>query len=32
MNYCSACGAPVTKKVPEGDNLPRFVCETCQAI
>ena len=32
MNYCSACGAPVTKKVPEGDNLPRFVCDTCQAI
>ena len=32
MNYCSACGAPVTKKVPAGDNLPRFVCDTCQAI
>lgn len=32
MNYCSGCGAPVTKKVPEGDNLPRFVCDTCQAI
>src|SRR5262245_2510181 len=32
MNYCSACGAQVTRKVPEGDNLPRFVCDTCQAI
>jgi len=32
MNYCSACGAPVTKKIPAGDNLPRFVCDTCQAI
>jgi ADP-ribose pyrophosphatase YjhB (NUDIX family) len=32
MNYCSACGASVTKKVPAGDNLPRFVCDTCRAI
>lgn len=32
MNFCSACGAPVSQKVPPGDNLPRFVCETCQAI
>lgn len=32
MNYCSACGKPVSKKVPEGDNLPRFVCDACQAI
>jgi len=32
MNYCSACGKPVIQKVPPGDNLPRFVCETCQAI
>ena len=32
MNYCSACGAPVTKKIPAGDNLPRFVCDTCLII
>jgi ADP-ribose pyrophosphatase YjhB (NUDIX family) len=32
MNYCSACGAPVTKKIPVGDNVPRFVCDICQAI
>jgi ADP-ribose pyrophosphatase YjhB (NUDIX family) len=32
MNYCSHCGAPVTLKVPLGDNLPRFVCAACQAI
>ena len=32
MNYCSACGQAVIQKVPPGDNLPRFVCETCQAI
>jgi ADP-ribose pyrophosphatase YjhB (NUDIX family) len=32
MNFCSACGKPVIQKVPTGDNLPRFVCETCQVI
>jgi ADP-ribose pyrophosphatase YjhB (NUDIX family) len=32
MNYCSACGKPVSKKIPSGDNLPRFVCDACQAI
>lgn len=32
MNYCSTCGKPVTKKVPPGDNMPRFVCDVCQAI
>ncbi|MBM4124586.1 MAG: NUDIX hydrolase [Nitrospira sp.] len=32
MNFCSHCGNPVGLKVPPGDNLPRFVCDTCQAI
>jgi ADP-ribose pyrophosphatase YjhB (NUDIX family) len=32
MNYCNQCGAPVSLKVPEGDNLPRFVCGSCQSI
>ena len=32
MNYCSECGNSVSKKIPSGDNLPRFVCESCQAI
>ena len=32
MNYCSACGAPLVTKIPEGDTLPRFVCERCHAI
>src|SRR5207245_8606986 len=32
MNFCSNCGAPVSRKVPPGDNLPRFVCDACQAI
>ena len=32
MNYCSDCGKPVSKKVPTGDHLPRYVCGSCQAI
>lgn len=32
MNFCSHCGAPVSLKIPAGDNLPRHVCERCSAI
>jgi len=32
MNYCSACGTSVTKKIPAGDNRLRFVCDSCQTI
>ncbi|MGI9346347.1 MAG: NUDIX hydrolase [Gammaproteobacteria bacterium] len=32
MNYCSACGARVVRKVPPGDNLERFCCPECHAI
>ena len=32
MNYCPHCGAPVTMKIPEADDRPRFVCEACSAI
>jgi len=32
MNYCSSCGAPVTVRVPDGDNRPRHVCDTCGVI
>ncbi len=33
MNFCSHCGsAQLAHKVPEGDNLPRFVCENCHII
>ncbi|MGH6635128.1 MAG: NUDIX hydrolase [Gammaproteobacteria bacterium] len=32
MNYCSNCGETVVKKVPAGDNQPRFVCQCCQTI
>jgi len=32
MNFCSNCGARVQKRVPEGDHLPRYICESCGAI
>ncbi len=32
MKYCSECGQPVEQRVPEGDNLPRFVCTACRTI
>lgn len=32
MKFCSNCGAPVTLKVPPGDNLPRHVCDACDTI
>lgn len=32
MNFCSNCGATVEFKIPEGDNLPRFVCDRCGVI
>ena len=32
MNFCSHCGQPVSLKVPEGDNRPRYVCTGCGRI
>jgi ADP-ribose pyrophosphatase YjhB (NUDIX family) len=32
LNYCSACGAPVSQRVPPGDTLARDVCDSCGAI
>ena len=32
MNYCPQCAAPVEKRIPEGDHLPRFVCTACGTI
>lgn len=32
MKFCSECGAGLSKKIPPGDNLPRFVCDTCLAV
>ena len=32
MKFCSECGKPVVFRIPEGDNLPRYLCEHCQTI
>ena len=32
MNFCSSCGNTVIKKIPEGDNRERHVCEFCVTI
>ena len=32
MKFCSECGAGLSKRIPPGDNLPRFVCDTCQVV
>ncbi|MCP5424560.1 MAG: NUDIX hydrolase [Gammaproteobacteria bacterium] len=32
MKFCSQCGAPVTLRIPPGDNLPRHVCATCGSV
>jgi len=32
MNYCSNCGATVTRCVPEGDTALRDVCNQCGTI
>lgn len=32
MKFCSECGAALSVRIPEGDNLPRHVCDACQTI
>jgi ADP-ribose pyrophosphatase YjhB (NUDIX family) len=32
MKFCSDCGSPVSRRIPAGDLLSRFVCDTCQTI
>lgn len=32
MNFCSACGAATTSKIPNGDNRLRAVCTACGTI
>lgn len=32
MKFCSTCGEAVSKKIPEGDNKPRYVCDACDTI
>ena len=32
MKFCPRCAQPVVRKIPEGDHLIRFVCETCNLV
>jgi ADP-ribose pyrophosphatase YjhB (NUDIX family) len=32
MNFCSNCGAKVDFRVPQGDDRPRFTCDTCHTV
>lgn len=32
VNFCSQCAAPVTLRVPPGDDRPRHVCDACGTI
>ncbi len=32
MKYCSHCGEPLAFRVPDGDNLPRHLCDACGTI
>jgi len=33
MKFCSVCGSPdIALRVPDGDNLPRYVCGNCGTI
>ena len=32
MKFCSNCAAPVARRVPPGDSMPRWVCDQCGVI
>ena len=32
MKYCSNCGDSVEHRIPEGDDRPRFICDSCNII
>ena len=32
MKFCNQCGGPVQLRIPQGDNLPRHVCDACGAV
>ena len=32
MNFCPNCAAPLERRIPDGDHLPRFVCVACGTI
>jgi len=32
LKYCANCAAPLVHRVPPGDNLPRYLCDSCGEI
>lgn len=32
MKYCSACGNPISMRVPAGDDRRRYICDACETI
>lgn len=32
MKYCNQCGSTLTWRIPEGEDRPRFVCDSCHTI
>jgi ADP-ribose pyrophosphatase YjhB (NUDIX family) len=32
MNFCSQCGNGLSRRIPDGDTLPRWMCDRCGAI
>jgi ADP-ribose pyrophosphatase YjhB (NUDIX family) len=32
INFCPSCGAKTVVRIPEGDGLPRAVCDACGTI
>jgi len=32
MKFCSNCGAVLIVRIPDGDTVPRHVCESCHAV
>ena len=32
MKFCSSCGQSVTLRTPDGDHLPRYVCDFCGVV
>ena len=32
MKFCSHCGSSVNKRIPEGDDRPRYICDSCNTI
>ena len=32
IKFCSHCGQPVSRRIPDGDQLPRAVCDHCGTV